>query len=518
MVECSAEPSVHGRARRRPRLTSSRRTSSAPTTASSSPRATARRSSSSRRAASIPVAALERAGATARPRRASSSSTSSRSPAPRRGRRRGLPARRARARCTARRKLAAELLLAEYADTFGVRTAINRCGVIAGPWQMGKVDQGVFTHWMLRFHFGRPLSYIGYGGTGKQVRDLLHVDDLVDLDRATSSRAPEHWDGATFNVGGGRDGSLSLLETTALCRELTGRDVEIGSVAETRPGDVRVYLSDCSRAVRAHATGGPRRTPRDVLAGHLRAGSASTNRSSATRSPDAHAHRHRHRLRRPDRLGVRPPLRRAGFDVVGVENDMRAYFFGPEASTRHDSRAARSRRSTASAAPSSTSATPTASMRLFAEHARDDRAASSTRPRSRRTTGRRREPHTDFTVNANGTLNLLEAARTHCPDATFIFTSTNKVYGDRPELPAAGRARDAARAARGPPLVRRHRPIDDVDRPLHALAVRRLEGRGRPAGPGVRPLLRHADRLLPRRLPDRARSTPARSCTASSPT
>ena len=49
---------------------------------------------------------------------------------------------------------------------------VNRCGVIAGPWQMGKVDQGVFTHWALSHRFGRPLSYIGFGGTGKQVRDL----------------------------------------------------------------------------------------------------------------------------------------------------------------------------------------------------------------------------------------------------------------------------------------------------------------------------------------------------------
>ena len=58
---------------------------------------------------------------------------------------------------------------------------IDRCGVIAGPWQMGKVDQGVFTHWMLAHHFGSPLTYIGFGGEGKQVRDLLHVEDLVDL-------------------------------------------------------------------------------------------------------------------------------------------------------------------------------------------------------------------------------------------------------------------------------------------------------------------------------------------------
>ena len=160
-------------------------------------------------------------------------------------------------------KLAAELLLAEFADTYGIRTVIDRCGVVAGPWQLGKVDQGVFTHWMLSFYFGRPLAYFGYGGTGKQVRDLLHVFDLVDLIEDQLAR-PEHWDGATYNVGGGRAGSLSLLETSALCREITGRDVEIGSVAETRAGDVRVYLSDCS-ALFEHSEWRPRRTPRDVL-------------------------------------------------------------------------------------------------------------------------------------------------------------------------------------------------------------------------------------------------------------
>ncbi len=89
-------------------------------------------------------------------------------------------------------KLAAELLIAEYREAYGLHTIIDRCGVLAGPWQMGKVDQGVFSHWMLAHHFRRPLSYIGFGGSGKQVRDLLHVDDLLALlDEQLS--APDHW-------------------------------------------------------------------------------------------------------------------------------------------------------------------------------------------------------------------------------------------------------------------------------------------------------------------------------------
>jgi CDP-paratose 2-epimerase len=160
-------------------------------------------------------------------------------------------------------KLSAELLIAEYADMYGLRTAVNRFGVVAGPWQMGKVDQGVFTHWMLSFYFRRPLAYFGYGGTGKQVRDLIHVDDLVDL-VDEQLQDPEHWAGCTFNVGGGRPGSLSLRETTDLCRELTGVDMKVGSVKENRPGDVRIYLSDCS-ALFGHTEWRPQRTPRNVL-------------------------------------------------------------------------------------------------------------------------------------------------------------------------------------------------------------------------------------------------------------
>jgi CDP-paratose 2-epimerase len=143
-------------------------------------------------------------------------------------------------------KLAAELLIEEYRAGQGVPAVIDRCGVIAGPWQMGKVDQGVFTHWMLAHEFEQPLTYIGFGGEGKQVRDLLHVEDLVDLvERQLLD--PEGWDGRTVNVGGGRECSLSLQETTAICRELTGNEVPIEPVAETRTGDVPIYISDCAR-------------------------------------------------------------------------------------------------------------------------------------------------------------------------------------------------------------------------------------------------------------------------------
>jgi CDP-paratose 2-epimerase len=160
-------------------------------------------------------------------------------------------------------KLAAELLVLEYIDAFGLRAVVNRCGVIAGPWQMGKVDQGVFTHWMLSHHFGLELTYLGYGGRGKQVRDLLAVEDLVELlDEQISE--PGRWAGFLGNVGGGRSCSLSLVETTALCRELTGNEVPVRGSDEARPGDVPIYISDC-RLLYEHTEWRPRRTPSDIL-------------------------------------------------------------------------------------------------------------------------------------------------------------------------------------------------------------------------------------------------------------
>jgi CDP-paratose 2-epimerase len=160
-------------------------------------------------------------------------------------------------------KLAAELMITEYVEAFGIPAVINRCGVVAGPWQMGKVDQGVFTHWLLSHYDGRPLSYLGYGGSGKQVRDLLHVDDLCDL-VAEQLADPAGWSGETVNVGGGVEGSLSLAETTDICRELTGREVPIEPVAEARPGDVPFYASDCSRLF-ARTDWRPSRDPRTIL-------------------------------------------------------------------------------------------------------------------------------------------------------------------------------------------------------------------------------------------------------------
>ncbi len=120
-------------------------------------------------------------------------------------------------------------------------------------------------------------------------------------------------------------------------------------------------------------------------------------------------------------------LHEKGFSVVGVDNDMRRYFFGDEASTdwkvrelgqlagyTHYNADIRSKEDLA---------------RVFAQHSFDLIVHCAAQPSH---DWAAKEPFTDFEVNANGTLNVLENFRTHCPDAVFIFTSTNKVYGDTP--------------------------------------------------------------------------------------
>lgn len=164
-------------------------------------------------------------------------------------------------------KLAAELLVEEYRSMFGLSAVVDRCGVVAGPWQMGRRDQGVFTWWLLAHELERELAYIGFGGSGKQVRDLLHVDDLVAL-IARQLADPAVWDGQVVNVGGGRDGSLSLLEATALCEELTGRRARWTDAPADRPGDIPVYLSDCTRLF-GLTDWRPQRTPRETLSDTL---------------------------------------------------------------------------------------------------------------------------------------------------------------------------------------------------------------------------------------------------------
>lgn len=160
-------------------------------------------------------------------------------------------------------KYAAEIMLEEYRHAFGLPMVIDRCGVLAGPGQFGKADQGIATFWLAAHYFQRPLKYLGFGGTGKQVRDFLHIADLADL-ILRQWRDPAGFGEGVFNVGGGREISASLQELTSQCQEITGNRVPVGSDSVTRYADIPVYLTDTTR-IRGHCAWQPTRGMTEIL-------------------------------------------------------------------------------------------------------------------------------------------------------------------------------------------------------------------------------------------------------------
>jgi CDP-paratose 2-epimerase len=160
-------------------------------------------------------------------------------------------------------KLASELIIQEYMDSYSLHGVINRCGVIAGPWQMGRIDQGIMVFWAASHIFGKKLRYFGYNGTGKQVRDILHVRDLFALLTAQITSI-DICDKNIFTVGGGYTNSISLMELTSLCRHISGCTVAIESLPEARQNDVKIYISDTSK-VTAMLNWEPKHTPEAIL-------------------------------------------------------------------------------------------------------------------------------------------------------------------------------------------------------------------------------------------------------------
>jgi CDP-paratose 2-epimerase len=101
--------------------------------------------------------------------------------------------------------------------------------------------------WVANHYFGKPLAYTGFGGSGKQVRDLLHPADLFSLVKKQVENIENH-SGKVFNVGGGPEISTSLAELTTLCQTIVGKKVPVSEEPLSSPVDIPLYISDCSRA------------------------------------------------------------------------------------------------------------------------------------------------------------------------------------------------------------------------------------------------------------------------------
>ncbi len=144
-------------------------------------------------------------------------------------------------------KLASEQVAREYGLAFDFPVHVNRCGVLAGGGQFGKPDQGIFSFWIHSYRQKRPLKYIGFGGSGHQVRDCLHPSDLTSL-VALQIQHPEKA-GRILNVSGGAANSLSLAQLSAWCAARFGTHA-IGSDPDARRFDVPWLVLDSTAAAR----------------------------------------------------------------------------------------------------------------------------------------------------------------------------------------------------------------------------------------------------------------------------
>ena len=123
---------------------------------------------------------------------------------------------------------------------------INRFGVIAGPWQFGKQDQGFVSLWVAKHLFKRKLAYIGFGGLGHQVRDVIHIRDVCEI-ILLQIKNLKKINNETFNIGGGKINAISLKNLTTKCEHLTKNSISILKIHRTSMFDIPYFVTDNSK-------------------------------------------------------------------------------------------------------------------------------------------------------------------------------------------------------------------------------------------------------------------------------
>tara|TARA_Y100000992_G_scaffold298470_1_gene263670 strand:- start:52 stop:1077 length:1026 start_codon:yes stop_codon:yes gene_type:complete len=144
-------------------------------------------------------------------------------------------------------KLASELLIEEFSYAFGLKYIINRCGVISGPMQFGKQDQGFVSLWVWKHILNKNLKYIGFGGHGNQVRDVLHIDDLVSLINLQIKKLNKIYN-KKICVGGSKKSNTSLKNLSSICQKITGNKLKYTKIKKTSIYDIPYFITDNTAA------------------------------------------------------------------------------------------------------------------------------------------------------------------------------------------------------------------------------------------------------------------------------
>ena len=143
-------------------------------------------------------------------------------------------------------KIASEKLIKEFFYMTSLKYIINRFGVISGPWQFGKQDQGFVPLWVAKHFLKRKLSYIGFNARGHQVRDIIHIEDvcrIVSIQIKNLKRIKN----ITFNIGGGVKNLISLKDLTIKCQKLTKNKILISKIFKTSSYDIPYYVTNNSK-------------------------------------------------------------------------------------------------------------------------------------------------------------------------------------------------------------------------------------------------------------------------------
>ena len=139
-------------------------------------------------------------------------------------------------------KFSSEKLIQEFFYNRNLKYIINRFGVIAGPWQFGKQDQGFVPLWVAKHLYKKKLSYIGFGGYGHQVRDIIHVNDVCEILLIQILKLKKIYN-EIFNIGGGEKNRISLKDLTFKCQKITNNKISISKKNKTSIFDIPYYVT-----------------------------------------------------------------------------------------------------------------------------------------------------------------------------------------------------------------------------------------------------------------------------------
>ncbi len=160
-------------------------------------------------------------------------------------------------------KLSSEMLIEEFSYAFGLKYIINRCGVISGPLQFGKQDQGFISLWVWKHLNKNKMKYIGYGGYGHQVRDVLHIDDLSKLIYLQINKFNKIYN-KLFTVGGSKKSYTSLIQLTKICENLTNNKIKFSKISKTSIYDIPYYITDNNLITRTY-NWKPKKNIKDIV-------------------------------------------------------------------------------------------------------------------------------------------------------------------------------------------------------------------------------------------------------------